>query len=80
MTTKKTIKTFESALKRLEEIVEALEEGETPLDDAMTLYEEGLELSRFCNEKLKATELRLKKLSKTIDGQLELTDFDETER
>lgn len=80
MTTKKTIKTFESALKRLEEIVEALEEGETPLDDAMTLYEEGLELSRFCNEKLKATELRLKKLSKTIDGQLELNDFDDTER
>jgi exodeoxyribonuclease VII small subunit len=80
MTTKKGSKTFEAALKRLEEIVDALEEGETPLDKAMELYEEGLELSRFCGEKLKATELRLKKLSKTIDGQFELTDLDEQER
>ena len=80
MTTKKGSKTFEAALKRLEEIVDALEEGKTPLDKAMELYEEGLELSRFCGEKLKATELRLKKLSKTIDGQFELTDFDEQER
>ena len=80
MTTKKIGKTFESALKRLEEIVQALEEGETPLDEAMALYEEGLELSRFCSEKLKATELRLKKLSKSIDGQFQLTDFDEPER
>lgn len=67
-------------MKRLEEIVDALEEGEASLDEAMALYEEGLELSRFCGEKLKATELRLKKLSKTIDGQFELTDFDEQER
>ena len=80
MTTKKGSKTFEAALKRLEEIVDALEEGDTPLDKAMELYEEGLELSRFCGEKLKATELRLKKLSKTINGQFELTDFDEQER
>jgi len=80
MTTKKGSKTFEAALKRLEEIVDALEGGETPLDKAMELYEEGLELSRFCGEKLKAPELRLKKLSKTIDGQFELTDFDEQER
>ncbi len=79
MTTKKGTKTFEAALKRLEEIVDALDEGETPLDKAMELYEEGLELSRFCGEKLKATELRLKKLSKTVDGQFELTDFDEQE-
>jgi len=80
MTTKKGSKTFEAALKRLEEIVDALEEGDTPLDKAMELYEEGLELSRFCGEKLKSTELRLKKLSKTINGQFELTDFDEQER
>ncbi len=77
--TKKSTKTFEAALKRLEEIVDELEGGETPLDEAMALYEEGLELSRFCGEKLKATELRLKRLSKTVDGQLELTDLDDQE-
>lgn len=79
MTTKKGGKSFETALKRLEEIVDALEEGQAPLDEAMALYEEGLELSRFCSEKLKATELRLRKLSKTIDGQFELTDLDNQE-
>lgn len=78
MTQKKGNKqSFEDAMKRLEQIVDALEEGDTPLDKAMSLYEEGLELSRFCNEKLRATELRLKKLSKTVDGQFELTDLDE---
>jgi exodeoxyribonuclease VII small subunit len=66
--------TFEGALKRLEEIVERLETGETPLDQAIDLYEEGLELSRFCTSKLKGAELRFKKLTKSMDGQFELTD------
>jgi len=73
---KPTDQSFEASLKRLEEIVESLEEGDIPLDRSLELYEEGLELSRQCNEKLKATELRLKKLSKTVDGQFELEDLD----
>jgi exodeoxyribonuclease VII small subunit len=83
--TKKTPKTtkfqtegqsFEASLKRLESIVETLEAGEVPLEKAMELYEEGLRLSKFCSEKLRATELRLKKLSKDADGQFELTDLE----
>jgi exodeoxyribonuclease VII small subunit len=42
----------------------------------MELYEEGIRLSKVCSEKLRATELRLKKLSKNADGQFELTDFE----
>ncbi len=77
MTGKKPQKqTFEMSLKRLEAIVESLENGDVPLDKAIELYEEGIELSKFCSEKLKATELRLKKLSKDNDGQLELTDLE----
>ncbi|MGH2567160.1 MAG: exodeoxyribonuclease VII small subunit [Bacteroidota bacterium] len=85
MTTKKPSKTgktpvdgqnFESSLKRLEAIVESLEAGEVPLDKAMELYEEGIRLSKFCGEKLLATELRLKKLSKDVNGQFELTDLE----
>jgi exodeoxyribonuclease VII small subunit len=68
--------TFETALKRLEEIVELLEQSETPLDKAIDLYEEGLELSRFCASKLKGAEVRFKKLAKTSDDQFELTDLD----
>lgn len=83
MTTKKAAKSgkqadgqsFEASLKRLEAIVESLESGEVPLEKAMELYEEGIRLSKLCGEKLRATELRLKKLSKDSEGQFELTDM-----
>ena len=63
-------KTLESSIQRLEEIVEQLEQGEVSLDDAVALYEEGVLISKECAEKLKVTELKIKKLSKEIEGQL----------
>ena len=45
--------TYESAVKRLEEIVAALENKETPLDESVKLFEEGTKLAAFCNDKLK---------------------------
>jgi exodeoxyribonuclease VII small subunit len=78
MTPKKPTKqSFEAAIKRLEEIVEALEHGDVPLDKALNLYEEGIQLSRTCSDNLKAAELRIKTLSKDIKGQFELTDLRE---
>lgn len=67
---------FEASLKRLEAIVETLEKGDVSLDEAVELYEEGIELSKSCGEKLRATELRLRKLSKNVSGQFELTDLE----
>jgi exodeoxyribonuclease VII small subunit len=67
---------FEASLRRLESIVESLESGDVPLEKAMELYEEGIRLSKVCSEKLRAAELRLKKLSKSADGQFELTDLE----
>jgi exodeoxyribonuclease VII small subunit len=78
MTAKKAVKnSLESSLKRLEEIVETLERGDTSLDDAVILYEEGVLISKGCAEKLKAAELKIKKLSKEIDGQFTLNESDE---
>jgi exodeoxyribonuclease VII small subunit len=78
MAAKKTEKnSLEHSLKRLEEIVESLEGGEVPLDDAMNLYEEGIRISKECAEKLKFAELKIKKLSKSIDGQFTLHESDE---
>ena len=78
MTAKKTVRnTLEDSLKRLEEIVETLERGDTSLDDAVNLYEEGVQISKGCAEKLKAAELKIKKLSKDIDGQFTLNEPDE---
>ena len=50
---------FESALHRLEAIVTQLEQADAPLEQALTLYEEGVRLARFCSEQLKAAERRV---------------------
>ena len=44
---------FEAALARLEEIVRTLEKGEAPLDQSITLYQEGDRLRRHCEARLK---------------------------
>ncbi len=68
---------FEESLRRLEKIVESLEQGKVTLDEAVELYEEGIRLSKMCNEKLKSAELKIKKLTKDMDGQFQLLDMDE---
>ncbi|HTP12564.1 MAG TPA: exodeoxyribonuclease VII small subunit [Bacteroidota bacterium] len=77
MSKKSTKQSFEDNLHRLEEIVESLEKGDVPLDQALNLYEEGIRLSRSCAERLKEAELRIKKLGKDAKGQFELTDLRE---
>lgn len=67
---------FEESLKRLEAIVDALERGDVPLDDALRLYEEGIALSKACAERLSKAELTLKRLQKDMEGQFSLTDED----
>lgn len=69
--------TFEDALRRLEEIVERLEQGDVPLDQAMKLYEDGIAVSRICAAKLAQAELALKRLTKDAEGNFTLTDEQE---
>lgn len=45
--------TYEKAISRLEEIVSKLEGNEIPLEDSITLFQEGIELSKYCDDKLK---------------------------
>lgn len=59
---------FEKKLNRLEEIVETLEKGETSLEDSLKSFEEGVKLSRQCNEQLNKAELKVKTLLK-VDEQ-----------
>ena len=70
---------FEHSLKRLEEIVESLEGGTVPLEDALNLYEEGVKISKECLDKLTQAETRLKYLMKDIDGKYSLTDEQDDE-
>jgi len=64
------VKDFESALKSLEDIVVQLEGGDLSLDRALELFEEGIQISRFCSSKLEEAERRVEVLTKTADGEL----------
>jgi exodeoxyribonuclease VII small subunit len=68
---------FEKALRRLEEIVQELENGEIPLDDSLKIYEEGVELTKFCYDKLNQTEEKLKKLVKKNNGDFDVENFEQ---
>ena len=62
--------TFEAALQRLEEITRVLETGSVSLDDSLKLFEEGVSLVRFCNEKLESAKLRILKVS-NVESDIE---------
>jgi exodeoxyribonuclease VII small subunit len=53
---------FEQALKALEEVVRALETGEVPLDESITLYERGEALRKHCQARLDAAQARIEKI------------------
>ena len=71
---KKKENNFESALKRLEEICDLLENEDTPLEDSIKLFEEGIELKEFCDEKLKSAKLKIDKIVKK-NKSLSSTEF-----
>jgi len=66
---------FESALKRLEDIVNSLEKGNVSLDEAITLFEEGIKTAKICKEKLEKAEGKIKELVKNSNGTFSLSDF-----
>lgn len=70
--TKEKEKSFEEAMLALEEIVEKLEEGDVPLEKAITYYQEGMNLSKVCNDKLKNVS---EKMATILNEQGELETF-----
>jgi exodeoxyribonuclease VII small subunit len=59
--------TFEQALAELEQIVERLERGQAPLDEALGLWERGEALYAFCQEKLDGAEGRVEELARRAE-------------
>lgn len=70
---------FEAALKRLEEVLEALEHGNLNLEDSLKAFEEGVNLVRFCHEKLDEVERRVELLLKDNAGRFFTKPFPEEE-
>ena len=59
---------FEDAQRELEQIVERLERGQAPLDEAVALWERGEMLYRFCLSKLDAAQGKIEELSKLAEN------------
>lgn len=72
-------KTFEEALQELEEIVNRLEQGDLPLEDALQFFEKGVKLSRYCHTKLDEAQKRVEILLKDEGGKMTAQPFEPAE-
>lgn len=70
---------FEEALARLEEIVQELEEGEAELDRTLSLFEEGVKLSKLCHKRLESAEKKIELLVKKEGGRLARKEIEDQE-
>ncbi len=68
--------TFETAVERLEAIVEAMEGDKLPLTDLLVRYEEGTRLVKFCQEQLTAAERKIEIIARDAKGEPKLEAFE----
>ena len=71
---------FEQALNRLDETVQALETGGLSLAEATGLYEEGMKLARLCSEMLATAELRISRIRTAYGEQMRMLEEEQAER
>jgi len=69
------VEKFETALKKLEEVVRRLEDGDLSLDDSLKAFEEGVKNAAFCARKLDEAEKRVELLLKQKDGSFVKEEF-----
>lgn len=70
---------FEKAFAELEQIVKRLESEEMPLDESLELFEKGIRLSRFCNQKLEEVEKKIELILADSKGQPKTEPFEPEE-
>jgi exodeoxyribonuclease VII small subunit len=68
--------TFEKSLRRLDEIMAALEKPQVGLDDSLKLFEEGIELLRSASAELGSAETKVQMLIEKSNGRFELREMD----
>lgn len=68
-------KSFESSLEALEQIVRQLEDGDLPLEKSLELFEQGIRLSRECQERLGQAERRIEILLRDSQGRTVVSEF-----
>ena len=70
-------KSFEASLEALEHIVRELERGDLPLEKSLELFEQGIRLSRECQERLSQAERRIEVLMRDNQGRPVVVPFEE---
>lgn len=70
-------RSFETALKELEEIVREMESGDLSLEDAVKKYESGMKQSKYCLDLLDKTERKISLLTKDTDGHIKEIPFED---
>jgi len=69
-------KSFEASLEALEQIVHELESGDLPLEKSLELFEDGIRLSRQCQERLNQAERRIEVLLRDNQGRPVVSAFE----
>ena len=67
---------FESAVERLEQIVELMESDKMPLEDLLVRYEEGTKLVKFCQQQLESAEKRIEIITRNAKGETKAEPFE----
>ena len=67
---------FETALTKLEAIVDSMEQGEVPLAELLAKYEDGTKLLKICEARLQEAELKIEQLKKQKDGKIAFEPFE----
>jgi exodeoxyribonuclease VII small subunit len=70
-------RTFEASLEALEQIVQQLESGDLALEKSLELFEQGIRLSRECQERLSQAERRIELLLRDNQGRPVVAPFEE---
>lgn len=77
MSSEEQTRTFEASLEALEQIVQQLEDGDLPLERSLQLFEQGIRLSRECQERLSQAERRIEILLRDNQGRPVVREFEE---
>jgi exodeoxyribonuclease VII small subunit len=69
--------TFKEAVEELEKITDSLESGELELEQSLALFERGVDLIKFCQDKLDSAQAKVELLVGSLEGEIESVSLDE---
>ncbi|PKQ28719.1 MAG: exodeoxyribonuclease VII small subunit [Candidatus Anoxymicrobium japonicum] len=71
--------TFKEAIEELEKITNSLESGELELEQSLSLFERGVELIKYCQEKLDGAQAKVELLVDSMEGEIESVSLEDEE-